>query len=55
MNTYYIYTDLLDQIVSIYRTADRAFIPQNPENMDYAAYLAWVAEGNTAQEWTPEI
>ena len=19
------------------------------------AYLAWVAEGNTAQEWTPEI
>ena len=24
-------------------------IPVNPENSDYIAYLAWVAEGNTAQ------
>jgi hypothetical protein len=29
-------------------------IPTDPENMDYAAYLAWVAEGNTPGEWTPE-
>jgi hypothetical protein len=24
------------------------------ENSDYQQYLAWVAEGNTATEWSPE-
>jgi hypothetical protein len=28
------------------------FVPSNIENVDYQAYLAWVAEGNTAEEWT---
>jgi hypothetical protein len=26
---------------------------ENPENADYAAYLEWVAEGNTPQPWPP--
>ena len=32
---------------SILRRADGAVIPQDPANTDYAAYLAWVALGNT--------
>lgn len=27
-------------------------IPMVDTNTDYRAYLAWVAEGNTAEEWT---
>jgi hypothetical protein len=27
-------------------------IPADEGNMDYQAYLAWVDEGNTAEEWT---
>jgi hypothetical protein len=31
---------------SIKRIADNAFIPFDPANTDYQAYLAWFAEGN---------
>ena len=27
-------------------------IPHDPDNCDYQKYLAWVAEGNEAEEWT---
>ena len=30
----------------IKRTTDGAFIPVNPDNTDYQAYLKWVSEGN---------
>ena len=29
------------------RIADNAFIPFDPDNTDYQAYLKWLAEGNT--------
>jgi hypothetical protein len=34
---------------TILRLADNAFIPPDPANTDYAAYLAWLDEGNTPE------
>ena len=31
---------------TILRTTDGAFIPPDPANIDYAAYMAWVEAGN---------
>jgi hypothetical protein len=30
----------------ILRLSDNVFIPKDPDNTDYRAYLAWLAEGN---------
>jgi hypothetical protein len=32
---------------SIKRLSDNAFIPFDPDNTDYQAYLRWLEEGNT--------
>jgi hypothetical protein len=31
---------------NIQRVVDNAFIPNDPDNTDYQAYLKWLAEGN---------
>lgn len=32
---------------------DGASIPADSKNVDYQAYLEWVAAGNTPTEWSP--
>jgi len=34
---------------TVQRLSDGAFIPFDPDNTDYQAYLKWVSEGNVAQ------
>ncbi|AEC22273.1 hypothetical protein PT7_P037 (plasmid) [Pusillimonas sp. T7-7] len=38
---------------AIIRTDDNAWIPAAPDNRDYAAYLAWLDDGNTPDPYVP--
>jgi len=45
---YKLHNDFISgQLNGIIRTTDGAYIPFDPDNTDYQAYLKWVAEGNT--------
>ena len=49
---FYIFIDHLGN--SFVVSDEGSFIPTDEGNRDYQAYLAWVAEGNVAEEWTPD-
>jgi hypothetical protein len=40
---------LTKQPNQVLRVADNAFIPFDPANTDYQAYLKWLDEGNTPE------
>jgi hypothetical protein len=42
------------EVRCIIRDVDMSFIPMVEANPDYRAYLAWLDEGNTPEEWQPE-
>ena len=44
---------LTAQSNTIVRDEDGAFIPTDPDNVDYQAYLAWLDEGNEPTPYTP--
>jgi hypothetical protein len=51
MYTIYNHTPIYKTIVK----DDGSCIPMDESNSDYQQYLAWLAEGNTPEEWQPDI
>jgi hypothetical protein len=49
---YKLLNDFNGNRIAAKRLLDDAVIPFDPANSDYQQYLAWVAEGNTAEEWS---
>ena len=50
MENYKLIKDLMtNEINNVKRLSDNAFIPFDPANTDYQAYLKWVSEGGVPE------
>lgn len=54
MSNYYLITPPGIEEKSILKMPEWTFVSEDTANPMYQAYLAWVAEGNTAEEWSPD-
>ena len=45
---------VMGNFVTILEASTGKVIPPDENNVDYQRYLAWVAEGNVAEEWNPQ-
>jgi hypothetical protein len=41
------------QGIGVVRDEDGAFVPNDPDNIDWQAYLVWCEEGNEPTPYTP--
>jgi len=40
---------ITNAVAVVQRVSDNAYIPFDPANTDYQAYLKWISEGNTPE------
>jgi hypothetical protein len=51
MTTFYVMSSPFGEQIVMVRNDVVSFVPADEANPDYAAYLEWLAEGNTPEPW----